>query len=319
MRMKTVAAAVVAALLVVAAQLPLGIAIQSTVPAFLWSPHLDGLKEMVDYRTLSPKDLAKSVMTEGRWSNYLCSGEEAQESQNFAFLFVGTELQSIDISRPTKADAALVDFLKDSFLNSSFSLAFPYVAASEKVAVEYTLMAEFADSCQNKMGINNVALMGSCLVESDNFDKLEDIQSVHDYVHSRMEKISDRNTNLIVFCHGHSHSSQDSDQRQSESSILSKLLNVVEQLGVKYSVLYVSDPFRSIQHPSRQGLERFLTEAHLGNGSSNLSACDGVCQIKSSLLEGILVAIVLLIILISGLCCMMGIDTPTRFEAPQDS
>ncbi|RVW48819.1 hypothetical protein CK203_104307 [Vitis vinifera] len=29
--------------------------------------------------------------------------------------------------------------------------------------------------------------------------------------------------------------------------------------------------------------------------------------------------IVLLIILISGLCCMMGIDTPTRFEAPQDS
>lgn len=30
-------------------------------------------------------------------------------------------------------------------------------------------------------------------------------------------------------------------------------------------------------------------------------------------------AVVLLIILISGLCCMMGIDTPTRFEAPQDS
>lgn len=30
-------------------------------------------------------------------------------------------------------------------------------------------------------------------------------------------------------------------------------------------------------------------------------------------------AVVLLIILISGLCCMMGIDTPTRFEAPVDS
>lgn len=29
--------------------------------------------------------------------------------------------------------------------------------------------------------------------------------------------------------------------------------------------------------------------------------------------------IVLLIILISGICCMMGIDTPTRFEAPQES
>ncbi|KAL8128693.1 hypothetical protein V2J09_017848 [Rumex salicifolius] len=29
--------------------------------------------------------------------------------------------------------------------------------------------------------------------------------------------------------------------------------------------------------------------------------------------------LVLLIILISGLCCMMDIDTPTRYEAPQDS
>jgi len=29
--------------------------------------------------------------------------------------------------------------------------------------------------------------------------------------------------------------------------------------------------------------------------------------------------IVLLIILISGLMCMMGIDTPSRFEAPQES
>ncbi|XP_073274342.1 uncharacterized protein [Primulina huaijiensis] len=318
--MKTVAVAIVAALLVVVAQLPLGIAFQSTVPAFLWSPHLDGMKEMVDYRTLSPRDLAKSVMAEGRWSNYLCSGEEAQESQKFTFLFVGTELQSVDISRPRMADAALVDFLKDSFSNSNFSLAFPYVAASEeKVAVENTLMEVFADSCQNKMGTNNIAIMGSCLMESDNFDKLDDIHSVHDYVHSRMGNNSDGHTNLIVLCHGHSHSSQDSDQRHSESSILSKLLNVVEQFGAKYSVLYVSDPFRSIQPPSHQGLERFLAEANLESESSNSLACDGVCQIKSSLLEGILVAIVLLIILISGLCCMMGIDTLTRFETPQDS
>ncbi|MBA0853108.1 hypothetical protein Goshw_013598 [Gossypium schwendimanii] len=29
--------------------------------------------------------------------------------------------------------------------------------------------------------------------------------------------------------------------------------------------------------------------------------------------------IVLLLILVSGLCCMMGIDTPTRFEAPQEN
>ena len=37
--------------------------------------------------------------------------------------------------------------------------------------------------------------------------------------------------------------------------------------------------------------------------------------VDSSMLQGV----VLLIILISGLCCMMGIDTPTRFEVAQDS
>ncbi|GAB4835065.1 hypothetical protein Ancab_033333 [Ancistrocladus abbreviatus] len=66
-------------------------------------------------------------------------------------------------------------------------------------------------------------------------------------------------------------------------------------------------------------IERFLAEASSGNRSVNSTVCDRVCQIKTSLLEGILAGIVLLVILISGLCCMMGIDTPTRFETNQDS
>ncbi|XP_010501171.1 PREDICTED: uncharacterized protein LOC104778426 [Camelina sativa] len=57
-----------------------------------------------------------------------------------------------------------------------------------------------------------------------------------------------------------------------------------------------------------------------GNATVNATTtCDELCKFKSSLLEGILVGIVFLLILISGLCCMAGIDTPTRFETPQDS
>ncbi|KAL3850356.1 hypothetical protein ACJIZ3_012238 [Penstemon smallii] len=306
-------ASIVATLLVVATHIPLGLAFASTVPAFLWSPHLDGMKEMVDYRILSPRDLAKSVMTKGRWSNYLCSGEEAQQSQDFAFLFLGTELQSLDISR--KADPALVGLLKDSFTNSNFSLAFPYIAAQEeKVSLESSLISEIAKTCQQFSGINNIALVGSCSVEGENYDKIGNIHSVHDYLHSRMEKTSNGHTDLIVLCH-----EGDSDQPHSESGVLSQLLNSMEQLGAKYTFLYVSDPVRSIQQLSHRGLERFLAESTLGNGSVSSTVCDGVCQIKSSLLEGIFVGIVLLVILISGLCCMMGIDTPTRFETPQDS
>lgn len=71
--------------------------------------------------------------------------------------------------------------------------------------------------------------------------------------------------------------------------ILSELVSSVEQSGAKYSVLYVSDPSWSIQYPSYRELQRFLAESAAGNGSANSTLCDEVCQIKSSLLEGVLV------------------------------
>jgi hypothetical protein len=71
--------------------------------------------------------------------------------------------------------------------------------------------------------------------------------------------------------------------------IFSELISSVEMLGGKYSVLYVSDPFRSIHLPYHRELERFLAESAAGNASLNSTHCDEVCQIKSSLLEGVLV------------------------------
>jgi len=71
--------------------------------------------------------------------------------------------------------------------------------------------------------------------------------------------------------------------------VLSELISSVEESGAKYAVLYVSDLSRSIQYPSYRDLQRFLAESTTGNGSANSTACDGVCQLKSSLLEGLLV------------------------------
>lgn len=73
--------------------------------------------------------------------------------------------------------------------------------------------------------------------------------------------------------------------------VLSELVSSVEQSGAKYSVLYVSDPSWSIQYPSYREIQRFLAESAAGNGSANSTVCDEVCQIKSSLLEGVLVVI----------------------------
>lgn len=76
--------------------------------------------------------------------------------------------------------------------------------------------------------------------------------------------------------------------------IFSELISSMDQSGAKYGVLYVSDPSKSIQYPSYRELQRFLAESASGNASANSTACDEVCQIKSSLLEGLLVVSILL-------------------------
>lgn len=199
-----------------------------------------------------------------------------------------------------------MDFLKVSFTSANFSLAFPYIAASEeREAVESSMISEFAESCGHNLA-GKVAYMESCSLDGGNYEKLSDLKAFEDYLVSSMEKRQKGQANLAVVCQGSSHS---------ESQMLSELISSTEQSGARYMVLYVSDPLRSVQYSSSREVERFLA----GNGPVNSTACDGVCLVKSSLLEGILVGIVLLIILISGLCCMAGIDTPSRFETPQDS
>ncbi|XP_060197389.1 uncharacterized protein LOC132626499 isoform X2 [Lycium barbarum] len=312
--MKTVDVALLVALMVVV-HVPFGHTFPSTVPSFLWSSHQHGVvsSEAVNYRTLSLKDLVKSVMAEGGWSDLLCSGKGGQRL-DLALVFVGKELQSVDIARPKSANLELVDLLKASVAKSNFSLAFPYIDASEESeSVESSLISEFTNTCGHGLEASNIAFSESCSMEGESFEKLTDVLSVQNYLLSTTKQ-SKGQPNLIVLCDQGHRTLEGAEEQTSE--VLSQLLSYVENLGAKYTALYVSDPFRSIQFPSHREVERFLAE---GTGNKSVNGCDGVCQIKSSFLEGLFVAIVLLIILISGLCCMSGIDTPTRFEAPADS
>ncbi|KAF6147740.1 hypothetical protein GIB67_006713 [Kingdonia uniflora] len=255
------------------------------------------MRETVNYRTISQKDLAKSVLSEGGWSKLLCSGEDTQQPMDIALVFVGKELHSSDISMSNHSDPILMNMLEVSFSKSSFSMAFPYVASSEEETMETSLISGFTETCGHGLG---------------NFQKFSDINSVHDYLDSRKEDKQKGKTDLIVFSNGGSDSSEELKHTFSEGEVFSELISSMEKSGASYTVLYASEPYRSISY---RALDRFLAESTLGNATF----CDGVCQIKSSLLEGLLVGLVLLMILISGLCCMMGIDTPTRFEAAQDS
>ncbi|XP_047320067.1 uncharacterized protein LOC124924064 [Impatiens glandulifera] len=310
------AAVVLVMFFLIASQVPSGMMHPDTFPAFLWSSHQDSIvKEAVNYQTLSLKDLVKSVLFEGEWSNFLCSHMERQQPMDVALLIVGRELKSLDISRPTLGGAAQVDFLKDSFMSANFSIAFPYVSASnEEFAMEKSLVSEIAESCGSPSEPNKVVFLDSCSLEGENFEKLV---SFDDYLVSRKEKKQNEQADLVVACQGASDSDLYHDHSQ-QGQMLTGLLNSVKLSGARYTVLYVSDPSRPVPRPL-PSLGRFLAE-RTGNLSDKSEVfCDEVCQIKSSLLSGLLVAIVLIIILISGLCCLMGIDTPTRFEAPQES
>ncbi|WCJ28689.1 hypothetical protein M5689_010371 [Euphorbia peplus] len=304
--------------LLLATQISFLLALPSTVPAFFWSSHRDHqINDAVNYRTMSSRNLADSILSDGGWSNLLCSERKQQDPVDVALIFVGRELLSSDIAASKNVD--LVNLLKVSFTTSNFSMAFPYVAVSEEETLENMLFSGFEDTCGKDIGINNVAISESCFVKGNNFEKLEDLHAVQDHLVSKMEKRSNGQADLVVFCQEGTHSAKGLEQTQTEGKTLSELISSMEKLGAKYEVLYVSDPSRSIQYPSHQALERFLAEGGPGNGSADSVVCDEICKMKSTLLEGVFVGLVLLIILISGLCCMMGIDTPTRFEAPQDS
>ncbi|XP_062183015.1 uncharacterized protein LOC133887111 [Phragmites australis] len=298
-------------------------------PAFLWAPknygfRSDEAKELVHYQTISPKSLAKSVLQEGGWSNFVCSREDAHKNVDVAVVFLGSKLQSSDISKDKQVDQALADTLKLSFTSSEFSMAFPYVATSDDEKLENSLLSGFAENCNSGFEGKHITYTDTCTVSDRDLKKHRSMDSIHDLVMSRMGNNPSGQTDLIVFCGG---GFEDLGPAKSEGELLSDLVAMLKNSGAKFTILYASQPSGLLENLSSLPLGRYLaektntTKPGLGTNTTKpgLGKCDGECLVKSTLLEGTFVGIVLLIILISGLMCMMGIDTPSRFEAPQES
>ncbi|XP_045083402.1 uncharacterized protein [Aegilops tauschii subsp. strangulata] len=320
--------AAVAVMMLVAAHLAVAAAAPVTASAFLWAPENYGSHEtkgVVHYQTMPPASLAKSVLDEGGWSNLVCSREGSYKNVDIAVVFLGSKLQSSDISRDKQADPSLADTLKLSFTGSEFSMAFPYVALTDNDKLESSLLSGLAENCDNDFRGNHITYTDTCTVSGEDLKKHQSMDSIRDLVMSRKRSNPRGKTDLIVFCNG---GFKDLDNAKSEGELLSELVSVLKMSEARYTVLYASQPYGLLENPSNLPLARYLAEKTNTTTKSGLGKCDGECLVKSSLLEGtfvvsyldsvLLQGLVLLIILISGLCCMMGIDTPSRFEAPQD-
>ncbi|VAI30135.1 unnamed protein product [Triticum turgidum subsp. durum] len=273
-----------AVMLVAAAQV--AVAAPVTAPAFLWAPKNYGLspneaKEVVHYQTISPKSLADSVLEEGGWSNLVCSKDGPQKNVDVAVLFLGSKLQSSDISKDKQVDPALADILKLSFSSSEFSMAFPYVAMSDDEALENSLLSGFTENCEDGSGGNHITYTDTCTASSESVKKHLNMDSVQDLVKSRMG--NNQPTELIVFCSGGF-----KDSTKSEGQLLLDLVSVLDKSGAKYTVLYASQPYGLLENPSDLPLARYLAEK-TNTTKPVLEKCDGECQLKSTLLEGVFV------------------------------
>ncbi|XP_077242075.1 uncharacterized protein LOC143882482 [Tasmannia lanceolata] len=159
-------------------------------------------------------------------------------------------------------------------------MAFPYVsAADEKERMENFIISRFIENCGHQLEMNCVVLMDSCTLEGEDLQKLAGLDAFHEYVGSE-------------------------DAEKAEET------NKFRYSGASHTILYASYPSRAIRYSSHHAMGRFLDKGTLGNGSANSTSC-GVFQTKSSLMEGVFIGVVLLLISLSGLCCMMAIDSPT--------
>ena len=58
-------------------------------------------------------------------------------------------------------------------------MAFPYVAATEEnKALESSLISEFEGTCGSGLGMHDIAVLNTCSLEGERFEKLADIPAV---------------------------------------------------------------------------------------------------------------------------------------------
>lgn len=58
-------------------------------------------------------------------------------------------------------------------------MAYPYVLTEGKEGtLENSLVQEFEESCENKLGVNNVIVTKSCSIEGKGYSRLTDLRSV---------------------------------------------------------------------------------------------------------------------------------------------
>ncbi|KAL3684748.1 hypothetical protein R1sor_002770 [Riccia sorocarpa] len=269
----------------------------SLVPAFVWSNvrNLEADGPSITYETLTSESLAQTIINE-------LGAQEEVQAVDFVVAFVGNKLRSVEVSRGSTA-SDLLPVIQGAFTSSKSSFAIPYVTpVKDKVTFADTLLSAVSDSKQGE-----VLVAGSCAYGSTGAKMLGSLEQLKAYLTS---KKTDGKTDLVIVC---SDVKSESKLPLSEGGMMEGVLRTLEESKAGYVASYVTDL-------SRENVLSLTQRRQLGAKVrvSNETFCDELCQTKATILEGLLVGLTLLIILISGICCMAGITTPSRFEQAKD-
>ncbi|EFJ26337.1 hypothetical protein SELMODRAFT_228107 [Selaginella moellendorffii] len=254
-------------------------------PAFIWSNlRCVDSGQQVNYQVSDARSVTRAALEQLDMKKCL---DESEKPADLLVAFVGSEVRSVELSN--ELSSYTVEKLKGLILASNSSLSFPYVAAADGISIGSDVVRTLQDSTDLVAAFGCPGTLSSLSVlEAENY-----------VVSTKAE-----HAQVLLLC-------LSSSALEPEGQVVQRILSKLEESSVRYVALYASDPL---------GFESFYASKHRMLASNDTKPyCDDVCKTKATLLEAIFVVIVLLMILISGLCCMMGIQTPLRFEKPHES
>eukprot|EP00271_Cylindrocystis_brebissonii_P011682 TRINITY_DN29592_c0_g1_i1.p1 TRINITY_DN29592_c0_g1~~TRINITY_DN29592_c0_g1_i1.p1 ORF type:complete len:322 (+),score=55.31 TRINITY_DN29592_c0_g1_i1:297-1262(+) len=290
----------------------------TSVPVFLWSNlgFFQGAQP-VDYQVRSihsfAADLFRSLHLEAPAAQQEVSSTVVTRP-DVVVAIISKELQSdhLALYGADEGDASPLRVLKNAFASATTSTVLPHVARPSFVEPEDVSVANaIARAFQNSAPAGRLAVSGGC-AELPTAVQLNDAEEIKAYLETRS---TSEEALLLLVCLPASPLAHGVKALEKEGEVAKAILSAVAEGSRSHVVVYTSEGGRT------PFLRRSLVDESSGaNWTAHTDTlCDEDCHTLASLLEIIAVALVLIITLLSGLCCLAAIDTPTRFELPRET
>eukprot|EP00898_Chlorokybus_atmophyticus_P006462 jgi/Chlat1/6817/Chrsp51S09103 len=288
-------------------------------PAFLISNRgYFGEGSRVVYQTIESGTLAEGVIGslilqqqkgDAQWAApYIHKQFVSQEPPAVVVVYIGSQIRSHDLAQ-YGPDSTLQP-LKDALSSAESSLTLAYVSLGPSYGQIAADMFDAFTFRPNEQTAGKVYAAGNCREVPESVTHLSTDATIDEFLRHRQQRPVDSPADLLLVC---SDAAVNPDYNEypvvasvlsSEVSRFQRLVDHLHSANVPYALVYTSD----VTAPDSDGqpFRRRLLQEVTNN------TCDEKCMTRVATLEGL--GAILLIILLSGLCCLGMLDVPMRFD-----